>query len=259
MALEKVGKKRKDKGKIYLVGAGPGDPGLLTKKAEKLIKKAEVILYDQLVGEALHKLFPKNAEIINVGKRAGKHRFEQSEITKMLVEYAKQGKVVVRLKGGDPYLFGRGGEEVEELVKAGIKVEVIPGVTSAIAVPAYAGIPITHRNYASAVTFITGHEDPTKEKSALNWDALAKLQGTLVILMGVGKLEENVKALLNHGKDPETPVAIIERGTTREQRITTGNLKNITAIAKQRKVKPPAVIVIGEVVSLHTKLRVQRK
>ncbi|MEM2934066.1 MAG: uroporphyrinogen-III C-methyltransferase [Methanocellales archaeon] len=259
MPLGKVGNKSKIKGKVYLVGAGPGDPELLTKKAEKLIKKAEVILYDQLVGEALHKLFPKNAEIINVGKYTGKHGFEQSEINKMLVEYAKQGKVVVRLKGGDPYLFGRGGEEAEELVKAGIEVEVIPGITSAIAVPTYAGIPITHRDFASAVTFIAGHEDPSKEKSALNWDALAKLQGTLVILMGVGKLEENVKALLSHGKDPRTPVAIIERGTTREQRIITGNLKNITAIAKRRNVKPPAVIVIGEVVSLHSKLRSQKK
>lgn len=243
------------KGKVYLVGAGPGDPELLTKKAEKLIKKAEVILYDQLVGEAIHKLFPKNAKVINVGKRAGKHRFEQREINKMLIKYAKQGKVVVRLKGGDPYLFGRGGEEAEELVKAGVKVEVVPGITSAIAVPAYAGIPVTHRDFASAVTFITGHEEASKEKEKLNWEAIAKLQGTLVILMGIGRLEENIKALLNHGRDPRTPVAIIERGTTREQRITTGNLKNIAAIARKRNVKPPAVIVIGEVVSLRSKLR----
>ncbi len=245
--------------KVYLVGAGPGDPELLTKKAEKLIKKAEVILYDQLVGEALHKLFPKNAKLIDVGKHAGKHRFEQREINKMLIEYAKQNKVVVRLKGGDPYLFGRGGEEAVELIKAGIKVEVVPGITSAIAVPAYAGIPVTHRDFASAVTFITGHEDPAKEKKALDWDALAKLQGTLVILMGVGRLEENVRALLSHGKNPETPVAIIERGTTCEQRVTIGNLKNIVAIAKQRNVKPPAVIVIGEVVSLHSKLGDQKR
>jgi uroporphyrin-III C-methyltransferase len=246
-------------GKVYLVGAGPGDPGLLTKKAEKLIKKAEVILYDQLVGKALRSLFPKNAEIIDVGKHAGMHRFEQREINKMLIEYAKQGKVVVRLKGGDPYLFGRGGEEAEELVKAGVKVEVVPGITSAIAVPAYAGIPVTHRDFASAVTFITGHEDPRKKEKALNWDALAKLEGTLVILMGVGKLEENVKALLSHGKDPETPVAIIERGTTRKQRVIKGNLREIVGIAKQMNVKPPAVIVIGGVVSLHSKLGEHRK
>lgn len=240
-------------GKVYLVGAGPGDPELLTKKAERLIKQAEVILYDQLVGKELYDLFPENAEVVDVGKQGGRHKVEQNEINKMLVRYAKQGKAVVRLKGGDPYLFGRGGEEAEELINAGVEVEVVPGITSAIAVPSYAGIPVTHRDFASSVTFITGHEDPSKEKTALNWSALASIGGTLVILMGIGKLEENVNALLRHGKTPETPVAVIERGTTPEQRVTTGALKDIAEIAKKRRVKPPAIIVIGGVASLHLK------
>ncbi len=240
-------------GKVYLVGAGPGDPELLTKKAERLIKQAEVILFDQLVGKELYDLFPENAEVVDVGKQGGRHKVEQNEINKMLVRYAKQGKAVVRLKGGDPYLFGRGGEEAEELINAGVEVEVVPGITSAIAVPSYAGIPVTHRDFASSVTFITGHEDPSKEKTALNWSALASIGGTLVILMGIGKLEENVNALLRHGKAPETPVAVIERGTTPEQRVTTGALKDIAEIAKKRRVKPPAIIVIGGVASLHLK------
>lgn len=241
-------------GRVFLVGAGPGDPELLTKKAERIIKEADVILYDQLVGDEIIKSFPDEAELIDVGKHAGLHKFEQDETTQMLIEHARRGKTVVRLKGGDPYLFGRGGEEAEALVAEGIEVEIIPGITSAIAVPAYAGIPVTHRDCASMVTFITGHEDPIKEKSALDWSLLARISGTLVVLMGVKNLERNVNALLRYGKDPETPVALIERGTTDKQKVTTGVLRNIIKIAKRANVKPPAIVVVGDVVRLHETL-----
>ncbi len=241
-------------GRVFLVGAGPGDPELLTKKAERIIKEADVILYDQLVGDEIIKSFPAGAELIDVGKHAGLHKFEQDEITQMLIEHAREGKIVVRLKGGDPYLFGRGGEEAEALAAEGIGVEVVPGVTSAIAAPACAGIPVTHRECASMVTFITGHEDPTKEKSALDWNLLAKMSGTLVVLMGVKGIERNVNALLRRGKNPETPVALVERGTTDEQKVTIGVLRNIVQLAEAAGVKPPAVMVIGDVVRLHETL-----
>lgn len=241
------------KGKVYLVGAGPGDPGLLTKKAERIIKSADVILYDQLVGDEIVKLFPANAMQIDVGKHAGHHKYEQDKINQMLVKYAKDGKVVVRVKGGDPYLFGRGGEEAEALAASGIEVDVTPGITSAIAAPAYAGIPVTHRNYASMVTFVTGHE-AVKDMPALDWGLLAKMEGTLVILMGVKQLEHNVNALITHGKDPETPVAIIEKGTTKEQRVATGTLRNIVEVAKKANVRSPAIMVVGDVVRLRETL-----
>ncbi|ATZ61112.2 MAG: uroporphyrinogen-III C-methyltransferase [Methanosarcinales archaeon Met12] len=241
-------------GRVFLVGAGPGDPELLTKKAERIIKEADVILYDQLIGSEIIKSFPAGAELIDVGKHAGLHKFEQDEITQMLIEHAREGKIVVRLKGGDPYLFGRGGEEAEALAAEGIGVEVVPGVTSAIAAPACAGIPVTHRECASMVTFITGHEDPTKEKSALDWNLLAKMSGTLVVLMGVKGIERNVNALLRRGKNPETPVALVERGTTDEQKVTIGVLRNIVQLAEAVGVKPPAVMVIGDVVRLHETL-----
>lgn len=241
------------KGKVYLVGVGPGDPGLLTKKAECIIKGADVILYDQLAGDEIVKLFPANATQIDVGKHAGRHKYEQDKINQMLIKYTKEGKVVVRVKGGDPYLFGRGGEEAEALAASGIEVDVIPGITSAIAAPAYAGIPVTHRDYASMVTFVTGHE-AAKDMPALDWSLLAKMEGTLVILMGVKRLEHNVNALMAHGKDPETPIAIIEKGTTREQRVTIGTLRNIVEVAKKANVKPPAIVVVGDVVRLRETL-----
>ncbi|UZE92180.1 MAG: uroporphyrinogen-III C-methyltransferase [Methanosarcinales archaeon] len=244
---------RTSRAKVYLVGAGPGDSELLTKKAERIIKGADVILYDQLVGDEIVKLFPANATQIDVGKHAGYHKYEQDKINQMLVKYAKEGKVVVRVKGGDPYLFGRGGEEVEALAASGIEVDVTPGITSAIAAPAYAGIPVTHRDYASMVTFVTGHE-AVKDMSALDWSLLAKMEGTLVILMGVKQLEHNVNALITHGKDPKTPVAIIEKGTTKEQRVTIGTLRNIVEVAKKANVKPPAIVVVGDVVRLRETL-----
>ncbi|HEY9204400.1 MAG TPA: uroporphyrinogen-III C-methyltransferase [Candidatus Methanoperedens sp.] len=238
-------------GKVYLVGSGPGDPELLTIKAKRLIENAEVILYDQLPGKEIIGMLPESAERIDVGKYAGNHKLSQWQINELLVTRAKEGKIVVRLKGGDPYLFGRGGEEAQALAEEGIEVEVVPGITSAIAVPAYAGIPITHRDYASMVTFITGHEDPTKDETALDWELLSKFEGTLVILMGVSMLERNVKELVKHGKSIDTPVAVIERGTRPDQRVTVGTLADIVGLCKQRKVKAPAITVIGDVVKLH--------
>ncbi|HTY90543.1 MAG TPA: uroporphyrinogen-III C-methyltransferase [Methanocella sp.] len=244
-----------EKGKVYLVGAGPGDPELLTRKAERLIKEADVILYDALVGEGIKELFPQGVKLVDVGKRADDHTFPQDEINRMLVETALKYKNVVRLKGGDPYVFGRGGEEAEALRKAGIEVEAVPGITSAIAVPEHAGIPVTHRGCASAVTLITGHEDPTKGESALNFKALAQMRGTIVILMGVSRLKDNVEALLAGGRPRDTPVAVIERGTTEKERITAGTLGNIVGLAELRGVRPPAIIVIGEVVRLRSILK----
>ncbi len=244
-----------DKGKVYLVGAGPGDPELLTRKAERLLKEADVILFDALVGEGIKELFPRGAKLVDVGKRADDHTYPQEEINRMLVNAASDHRTVVRLKGGDPYVFGRGGEEAEALRKAGIEVEVVPGVTSAVAVPGLAGIPVTHRGCASAVTFITGHEDPSKGDSALNFKALAQMRGTIVILMGVSRLRENVEALLANGKPRDTPVAIIERGATEKERITAGTLGNIVGLAELREVRSPAIIVVGEVVRLRSILK----
>ena len=243
-----------DKGKVYLVGAGPGDPELLTRKAERLLREADVIVYDALVGEGIKGLFP-DVETVYVGKRADDHTYGQEEINRMLVELAASHKKIVRLKGGDPYVFGRGGEEAEALKNAGVEVEAVPGITSAIAVPELAGIPVTHRCCASAMTVMTGHEDPTKGDSALNFKALAQMRGTIVILMGIKRLKENVDALLSNGKPPETPVAIIERGATGRERITSGTLGNIASMAELRGVKSPAVIVVGEVVKLRGTLK----
>ncbi len=241
-------------GKVYLVGSGPGDPELLTLKARRLIDEADVVVYDQLPGEQILSSIPEGTEKIDAGKYAGSHTLKQEQINQALVDKAKEGKKVVRLKGGDPYVFGRGGEEAQVLVSHGIKVEVVPGITSAIAAPAYAGIPVTHRDHASMVTFITGHEDPTKEDSALDWDTLARFGGTIVILMGVSMLPRNVSELLKHGKDPATPVALIERGTRPDQRTTVGTLDNIVKLAKERGVKAPAITIIGGVVTLHDEL-----
>jgi uroporphyrin-III C-methyltransferase len=197
---------------------------------------------------------PAGTEKIDAGKHAGDHTLKQDEINNVIVKKAREGKNVVRLKGGDPYMFGRGGEEAQELIEAGIEFEIVPGITSAIAVPAYAGIPVTHRDHASMVTFITGHEDHTKDESALDWETLAKFEGTIVVFMGVKMLENNVSELIKNGKDPQTPVALIERGTRPDQRVTIGVLENIASIAKERNVKAPAITVIGTVVKLHDEL-----
>jgi len=238
-------------GKVYIVGAGPGDFELLTLKALRVLKEADVILYDELVGEEI-KSFLKtlDAELVDVGKRIGKHKKKQEKINELMVKLAKEGKTVVRLKGGDPFVFGRGGEEAEYLAENGIPFEVIPGITSAIAVPAYAGIPITHRKFDPAVVFITGRE----AKERLNWRALAELNATIVILMGITNLERNVRNLIENGKDPKTPVAIIENGCTPQQRVVVSTLENIVEVAKRENIRPPAIVVVGDVVRIRDKL-----
>ena len=237
-------------GKVYIVGAGPGKKDLLTLRAYKLIKKADVILHDELIGEVVEVLRESNAEIVDVGKRSGKHKRRQEEINRLMVEYAKQGKVVVRLKGGDPCVFGRGGEEAEFLAKNHIPFEFVPGVTSAIAVPEAVGIPVTHRRYDPALVLITGRES----RERMNWRALAELNATIVILMGVGRINEIAENLLKSGKDPVTPVAIIEKGFSEEQRVLITNLGELADTAKKQGVEAPAIIVIGGVVELYDTL-----
>ncbi|NYT07781.1 MAG: uroporphyrinogen-III C-methyltransferase [Methanomicrobiales archaeon] len=238
-------------GKVYLVGSGPGGEGFLTLRAREVIDMADVILYDQLPGEEILAGLPERAEKIDCGKYGSQHTLEQEEIEALMVAKAQEGKQVVRLKGGDPFMFGRGGEELEVLRGHGITVELVPGITSALAVPGAVGIPLTHRKYASQVTVITGHEDPTKPEPALDWELLARQRGTIVILMGVKNLPQIARSLIGNGKDPCTPVAVIENGLRENQRVTTGTLDDIGRIAAERGVKPPAVIVIGGVVSLY--------
>ncbi len=238
-------------GKVYIVGAGPGKVDLLTLKALEAIKKADVILYDDLIGEVAKLLEGTKAELISVGKRRGAHKFEQEEINRMMVELARSGKVVVRLKGGDPFVFGRGGEEAEYLAKEGVNFEYIPGISSAIAVPGNAGIPITHRAYDPAVVFITGQES----RDRLKWDALAKLNATIVVLMGLSNIESICRNLVENGKDPETPVAVIEKGFSEEERVVSGTLQDIAERVKNEGIKAPAIIVIGKVVELREILR----
>ncbi len=239
------------KGKVYLVGSGPGAEGLLTRRARHIIDKADVVLYDQLPGEEILSTLPERAEKIDCGKYGGRHVLEQDEIEALIVDRARKGKIVVRLKGGDPFLFGRGGEELETVQEAGIDVEMIPGISSALAVPASVGIPLTHRKYASQVTILTGNEDPTKTEPALDWQLLAKSRGTIVILMGVANLPKIAEVLMANGKAGMTPVAVIERGLRKDRRVTTGSLSDIAAVTKKAGVKPPAVIVIGDVVRLY--------
>ncbi|MEM2099516.1 MAG: uroporphyrinogen-III C-methyltransferase [Candidatus Bathyarchaeia archaeon] len=238
-------------GKVFLVGAGPGDPGLLTVRAAELLKKADVVVYDRLVSKGILGLIPDSTEKIYVGKQSGNHEFSQLKITELLIKKAREGKLVVRLKGGDPFLFGRGGEEAEALVENGIEFEVVPGVTSAIAVPAYAGIPLTHREFASSVVIVTGHKAESRERE-IAWEKIVNSVDTIVILMGVESLEVIVTKLVASGLKSETPIAIIEQGTLRQQRSIFGSIGTIVNEAKD--VKPPAVIVIGEVVNLGRKL-----
>jgi len=242
-----------DHGKVFLVGAGPGDPKLLTIKAAELLKAAEVVVYDRLVSKEILKLIPEKAEKVYVGKRTGKHVVPQKRITALLVKAALSGKTVVRLKGGDPFVFGRGGEEAEVLAENNIAFEVVPGVTSATAAATYAGVPLTHRKYASSVAIVTGHNAGNGEK-AVNWDKIAGSVDTIVILMGVESLDTIVKKLVDGGLSPNTSVAIVESGTLKQQRVITGRVGSIVAEAEEKKVKPPAVIIVGEVVSLCGKI-----
>jgi uroporphyrin-III C-methyltransferase len=239
------------KGKVFLVGSGPGGTAFLTQRGRAVIDRADVVLFDQLPGEEILATLPAHAEKIDCGKYGGKHTLQQDEIEALMVDRAKKGMVVVRLKGGDPFLFGRGGEELETARTAGIPVEMVPGISSALAVPASVGIPLTHRKYASQVTVLTGNEDPTKPGPALDWELLAKSRGTIVILMGVSNLVKIVGALMKNGKPNGAPVAIIERGLRIDRRVTIGTLATIATMAEKSGVKPPAVIVIGDVVKLY--------
>ena len=241
-------------GKVYLIGAGPGDPGLITVKGRDCLEKADVVVYDYLANEQLLGYIREGAEKVYVGKKGGDHTLPQDQINDLIIARAKEGKSVVRLKGGDPFIFGRGGEEAEDLAQAGIPFEIVPGVTSAIAAPAYAGIPLTHRDYTSTVAFITGHEDPTKEESKIAWDKISTGVGTLVFLMGVGNLTRIAQELMKNGRPPETPVALIRWGTLPEQETILGKLSNVGEIAQSRKLKPPVIILVGEVVALREKL-----
>lgn len=247
--------KNEQYGKVYLVGAGPGDVGLITVKGQELLKKAEVVVYDRLANDRLLNLCPPDCEYIYVGKTPDHHTLKQPEINEVLVDKAKEGKLTVRLKGGDPYVFGRGGEEAERLREEGIEFEVVPGITSAIAVPSYAGIPVTHRHLTSTFTVITGHEDPTKEDSQINWQGLSEDPGTLIFLMGVGNLPKIVERLIRGGKDASTPVALIRWGTRPEQQVVSGTLETIEEEVAKAGLTSPAIIIVGEVVSMRDTLR----
>ncbi|HEX6480976.1 MAG TPA: uroporphyrinogen-III C-methyltransferase [Ktedonobacteraceae bacterium] len=241
-------------GKVYLVGAGPGDPDLITVKGLRGLRTADIVVYDSLVSSQLLEEAHPRAECVYVGKKPGRHCMKQEQINALLIHYAQQGHTVVRLKGGDPFVFGRGGEEALALAQAGIPFEVVPGVSSAIAVPAYAGIPVTHRHLASSVTIVTGHEDTAHTSSSVNWEALAKLDGTLVILMGVATLPHITERLRDGGLHPDTPAAVIQEGTVPEQQVVTGTLATIANRAARAGVTSPAVVVIGAVVTLNEAL-----
>ena len=240
-------------GKVFLVGAGPGDPKLLTLKAFEALKAADVIIYDRLVNRAILKLASEKAEKIYVGKARGKHCFSQEKINELMIKAALEGKTVVRLKGGDPFLFGRGGEEAEALAEKGINFEVVPGVSSALAAPAYAGIPLTHRVYASSIAILTGSQAEDAGKP-VQWEKLAGAVDTLVILMGLEPLQNISETLMRGGLSPDTPAAVIEWGTLKKQRVLIGKLSKIADEAYAKKFKPPAVIVVGEVANLGRKL-----
>ena len=235
---------------IYLVGSGPGDPGLFTIKGVRCMEEADAVVYDRLAPEALLTHAKPEAESIYVGKRPGNPTMSQGEINDLLVELGRAGKTVVRLKGGDPYIFGRGGEEALALIEAGLPFEVVPGVTSGVAAPAYAGIPVTHRNVSTSVVFVTGHEDPTKGRSDVDWARIAKGADTLVLYMGVGRLKEISTELVAAGRSPETPVACVRWGTIPEQRTVTGTLEDIAERVAEADLKPPAITVVGDVVAL---------
>jgi len=243
-----------NKGSIYLVGAGPGDPGLITVRGMDLVSRADVVVYDYLVSPRLVRCARDDAELIYVGKKAGKHTLSQDGINKLLVDKARTGAMVVRLKGGDPFVFGRGGEEALEAVEAGIAFEVVPGITAGVAAAAYAGIPVTHRTIASNLGLVTGHETPDKTDSDLDFEALAKWRGTLVFYMGVSNVEPICQSLTAHGLDGQTPAALVRWGTTSRQRTVVGTVDTLPAVARDSGIEPPAVIIVGGVVALREKL-----
>jgi len=242
------------KGIVYLIGAGPGDPGLITVKGLSCLQRADVVVYDRLASPRLLALASPDAELIYVGKSPGKHAMRQAEINRLLVELARQGRVVARLKGGDPFVFGRGGEEAQELAENGIDFEVVPGISSALAAPAYAGIPVTHRRLTSTLAIITGNEDSTKEDTDIAWEKIATGAGTLVFLMGMSNLTHICERLVRHGRPEHTPVALVRWGTRPEQETLVGTLRDIAARAEETGFANPAVIVVGEVVGMRDKL-----
>ncbi|MBF0105171.1 MAG: uroporphyrinogen-III C-methyltransferase [Deltaproteobacteria bacterium] len=241
-------------GRVYLIGAGPGDPGLFTLKGVEALGVSDIVVYDYLVNDEILKHANPQAEKIYVGKKANHHVMRQEEINALIVKRAKDGAVVARLKGGDPFVLGRGGEEAEELCAHGIPFEIIPGITSAIAVPAYAGIPVTHRNISSSVTIVTGHRSSNELNDTINWEGLAKNRGTLVFLMGVTNLPMITGQLISNGKDPKTPVALISWGCYKKQRTVITSLAEAVSTAAESAVEPPTVIVVGDVVKLSKKL-----
>ena len=240
-------------GKVWLVGAGPGDADLISVKAVKLLKQADVVLYDYLVNKELLEYCPASCEIVYVGKMKDKHTFPQEELNALIVQYAAKGKTIVRLKGGDPFVFGRGVEEILTLIEHGIDYEVVPGITSGVAVPAYMGIPVTARHVASSVTFVTGH--PAKGNNSVDWKALAKASDTLVVYMGVSNVQWIANELIVGGKKEDTPVALIRWGTYPQQEMLTATLKTIGNAIEDKAFLPPALMVIGEVVNFSTQLK----
>ncbi|MEZ4483624.1 MAG: uroporphyrinogen-III C-methyltransferase [Syntrophotaleaceae bacterium] len=242
-------------GIVYLIGAGPGDPGLITVKGRDCLRRAEVVVYDYLANPALLAEAPAEAERIYVGKTRGQHHTPQPQINALLVERGQRGQIVARLKGGDPYVFGRGGEEAEELQAAGVPFEVVPGISAGFAAAAYAGIPLTHRDFTTSLGLVTGHENPLKKVSNLDWQKLATGVGTLVFYMGMTNLALIAEQLVANGRDPQTPVAVIRWGTTPQQQTVTATLEDVVAKVAEAGLKPPAVIVVGEVVRLRDKLR----
>jgi len=241
-------------GKVYLVGAGPGDPGLMTIKGKALLETADVVIYDALVSTSIIAMVNPRAEKINAGKRRGRHSLLQEQTTDLLIEKAQDNAIVVRLKGGDPFVFGRGGEEMQDLIKAGVPVEVVPGITAGIAAAAYAGIPLTHRFYSSSVTFVTGHESIGKYRPAVDWLAIAKGSETIVIYMGIHNLAYIVEELLKAGLSADTPIGLIRWGTRPEQEELIGKLETIVEEVEKSGFEAPAIVVIGAVVNLHSVL-----
>ncbi|MDW8344487.1 MAG: uroporphyrinogen-III C-methyltransferase, partial [Verrucomicrobiae bacterium] len=237
-------------GKVYLVGAGPGDPGLITVRGVECLQRAEVVVYDKLANPVLLQYAPASAERIYAGKDPKKHTLTQEEINQLLIDRARAGRTVVRLKGGDPVVFGRGSEEAEALRAAGIEYELVPGVSSAIAGPMYAGIPVTHRGLATAFLVVTGHEDPTKETPQVDWAQVARFFGTRVILMGVERIGAIAAELMRHGLAADTPVAMVQDATLPRQRVVTGTLATIAEVAEREQIRPPAITVVGDVVRL---------
>ena len=238
------------KGKVFICGAGPGDPKLITLRALELLKTCDVVLYDRLVGKKIIDQIPQGTEKMYVGRTVGDPTTHQDRTNELMARYAKMGKNVLRLKGGDPFIFGRGAEEAEYLIERGITFEIVPGITSAIASPAYAGIPLTHRRYSSSVAIVTGHEGAEKDEMAVRWDRLAGAVDTIVVLMGIGQLDQISRDLVKAGMKKNTLVAIVASGTTEKQRIVRGTLATIASEAKKADVKPPAVVVIGRVSGL---------